>query len=526
MSPRPAWTSRAAHAGLSLLSVISLLTGGLTVTSEAPAAATPIVAVKERACSTHLPAADAVLTQRPVILVHGWISNAAAMEGLADLISKGVQPYFLYCFDYASLTSKWPQDPSIHQQLANEIVALSKAYKRGGGDGMVLAAGHSMGGIAIRYASQDSFDGVKVGDVLAGVVTLGTPHMGSPWGGTGPARALEVAAGKLNGVNIFPPADTDAAACLATLSRRAVAKCGQIPYLPEGVRLTELGTQIFVRRTLFNIGFIKGPSADIALFGDGVVPQDSSTGYIKSGPMTGGSRRIPYRATVGIEVATCRYDTDYILAAKSGAKVGGGGLFAVIGALTGVLANEVVDSKAADRLLQGKASSLLAQLTAYAAFTPCFHTNLTTQPKLAAATIAAFQADINAQKPKQFTSDAKAIADYVQRTYPGRWRGACPDNVASEPSGSAICSIDVGLVRSLGGGYVYYLAKQGAGEPSGAILVTPVPAREGLVYSVIRSILLGDSLTDDEPGWVAEAKANGTLEECPMGSAGAVVCGE
>jgi pimeloyl-ACP methyl ester carboxylesterase len=400
---RPAWASGASRAGFVPLSVLMLLIGGLTMPTALAAAAptTALTAVGEvSACTTSLPAADAALTERPVVLVHGWNSNAAAMEGLAKLISKGTQHYFLYCFDYSHLTPKWPKDPSIHQQLANEIVALSMAYKRGGGDGKVLAVGHSMGGIAIRYASQDTFAGVKVGDILAGVVTLGTPHIGSPWGGAGVARALEVAAAKYNGDRLFPPANSDAAACLATLSRRPES-CGQIPYLPPGVPLTELGTQIFVHRTLFNIGFVKGPSADIALFGDGLVPQDSSTGYIGSGPQIKGSRRIPYRATVTPDVATCTYDTDYLLAAKAGAKVAGSGQWAVAGALAGVLGNEILDSNAADRLLQSKASPFLAQLTAYAATTPCFHTNLTTLPKLADATITALASYSTPAKTKQ-----------------------------------------------------------------------------------------------------------------------------
>jgi hypothetical protein len=75
----------------------------------------------------------------------------------------------------------------------------------------------------------------------------------------------------------------------------------------------------------------------------------------------------------------------------------------VVGALAGVLGNEILDSKAADRLLQSKASPFLAQLTAYAAITPCFHTNLTTLPKLANATITALAtyaaADASQQTP-------------------------------------------------------------------------------------------------------------------------------
>jgi hypothetical protein len=144
-----------------------------------------------------------------------------------------------------------------------------------------------------------------------------------------------------------------------------------------------------------------------------LVPQDSSTGYIGSGPKINGSgpqtkapRRIPYRATVTPDLATCTYDTDYLLAAKTG----GSGLLGVVGALAGVLGNEILDSKAADRLLQSKASPFLAQLTAYAATTPCFHTNLTTLPKLANATITALATYATAASQQTPATDA-----YVRR---------------------------------------------------------------------------------------------------------------
>ena len=262
------------------LLALVLLLGGLVVP--------PAAAAGDKACHTQLPTS---VTQRPVVLVHGWNSSAAAMEGLAAALRAG-QPkggYFFYCFDYASRATHWPKEMEIHQALADAIVSLSRAYRKAGGDGHVLAAGHSMGGIALRYASQDTAQGVRVADVLAGVVTFGTPHTGSPWGDTGIAAKAESLFG--TGQQALPPSGSDAARCLASLARRA-ASCGQVPYLPQGVALTQLGTQITVRRTLFDIGIAK-QSADIQLFGDGIVPQDSSSGYLFSGPSAGGSRKPP-----------------------------------------------------------------------------------------------------------------------------------------------------------------------------------------------------------------------------------------
>ena len=373
------------------------LTAAIVLAAAALAGSTPGAAAgaSGATCSQRVPA---TVARRPVVFVHGWNSSAAGMEGVSAAVNRAAPGvYFTFCFDYANLSARWPSTPGIHQKLADAIVALSAAYKRGGGDGRVLAAGHSMGGIALRFASADSSGGVAVASVLAGVVTLGTPHQGSPWGATGVGRLLEAAVNNLHHGAVLPPADSDAQACLASLDR-VPSHCGVTPYLPQGVPLTELGTQIVVHRSLFNIGFIKGPSTDIPVFGDGLVPQNSSNGYIGSGP---GRGRIPYRSPVDPAVIGCSYSTDYLLAAKGGAQLAsdGGPLLSAIGALTGVLINEKLDSTAQDRILAGKASPALVELTAYAATTPCFHTSLTTQSDVVAAMVAAFAKEAAASAP-------------------------------------------------------------------------------------------------------------------------------
>ncbi len=369
------------------------LTAAATVT--VPAA--PARAATSPACQTTLPSPQQTIEQQPVVLVHGWTANASSMEGLAAALkTAGFDGYF-FCFDYAPRATHWPSDPLIHQKLADALVSISGAFKRGGGDGRVLAAGHSMGGVALRYASRDTSAGVAVSSVLAGVVTFGTPHLGSPWGGTALASKLE---GFLSKDQVaLPPTASDAALCLAPLTRRA-SSCGDIPYLPSGVPLTELGTQITVHRTLFNIGIAK-QEASIPLFGDGIVPQDSSHGYLFSGPSVNGSRKIGYGVTLDSNIATCDYSTDYLKSFGAGAVLGSGEgpVGALVGGLRGVLLNEHLDSAAEDALLSGSSSLALAELSAYAYRTPCFHTNLTTEPHLVKDALAAFQADLAASAP-------------------------------------------------------------------------------------------------------------------------------
>jgi pimeloyl-ACP methyl ester carboxylesterase len=392
--------------------VVGLLLAPLLIAAPAHAAATTH-------CHMTLPTADENIMLRPVVLVHGWNSSASAMEGLAKAIddSSAKPAYYLFCFDYSDRATHWPQGKETHQKLADAIVRLSEAFRRGGGDGRVLAAGHSMGGIAIRYASRDTSHGMAVANVLAGVVTFGTPHIGSPWGGTKLASEFERSAGKDQ--RALPPDVSDAALCLAPLTRRA-ASCGDVPYLPAGVPLTELGAQITVHRTLFDIGIAK-ETADIPLFGDGIVPQESSGGYLFSGPSIKGSRRLPYGVALDSDTVACAYSTDYLKSLAAGGVVGGvraGPIGAVVGGLDGVLTNERLDSAAEDALLQGKASLAMIELTAYAYRTPCFHTNLTTDPQLVKDAVAAFERDAAATTPATSLSVSEVkVPDLGVRRY-------------------------------------------------------------------------------------------------------------
>lgn len=290
----------------------------------------------------------------PVVLVHGWRSSARAMAPTADRLREQLgADYSILRFDYSQAANQWPSGATAGC-LARYIVS---AWKRTGEARKVVVVTHSMGGIAARFAAGQTVSGLPVADALAGLVTLATPHRGSPWGNTGAADFLER---HLPGA--LPAGGDSAAACLAEPARRP-PYCAPPPYLPAGPSVAEIGTQITIKRTLFNLGFIK-KDAEITLWGDGIVPQDSANGYLGSGPDSN-----PPRGRVTIRTIPCQYSTDYLMSQKFGSKVGG-----VIGAEVATLANVLLDDGALDDLDKRRASLRLAELSVYASLTPCFHT--------------------------------------------------------------------------------------------------------------------------------------------------------
>jgi pimeloyl-ACP methyl ester carboxylesterase len=212
----------------------------------APASGTPVT------CAGASDPIPATIVTRLVVLVHGWRADASTMLPLArDLTSRlGSRSVIVLRFDYGDRNTAWAGDPAVHSCLATYLAKAAMAYRQGGGDGKVIAIGHSMGGLAIRFAAARSVGGTPVVSSLAGVINIGTPYQGSPWGGTAVARQLESVTVRSAGTtDVLPPADSRAVACLAPVGRRP-PNCGTAPYLPQGVPLTQIGAQIVIHRTL------------------------------------------------------------------------------------------------------------------------------------------------------------------------------------------------------------------------------------------------------------------------------------
>lgn len=295
----------------------------------------------------------------PVVLVHGWTSSSEGMRRTAEELSTRLgEEYTLLQFDYRNRSTEWP-DGETADCLARFVVA---AWTAAGKHEKVVVVGHSMGGIAARFAAVKAVDGVSVASVLAGVVTLGTPHQGSPWGGTDVAALLEqIRPGTV------PTHGSSAATCLAPIDRRS-RNCAGPPYLPANVRITQIATQISVKRTLFNLGFVK-QEAEIMLWGDGIVTQDSAAGYLGSPPGPRPQTRIE------LETVSCQYSSDYLMSARFGAKLGsrGGPVGAIIGAEIATLGHVMADAAALDALERRRPTPAIVELSTYAALTPCFH---------------------------------------------------------------------------------------------------------------------------------------------------------
>src|SRR5262249_29855034 len=156
-------------------------------------------------------------------------------------------------------SGRWAAIPAIASCLAAYVNAVSAAYKSAGGDGKVLAMGHSMGGLAIRFSASGQYAAQPDGASLGGVVTLDTPHLGSPWGDT-PQAQLGQDAVQLKLGNwfegMFPvPAGGDGQVCLATHSGSAGMPpgCATPAWLPASVPVAEIAGDITVQRDV--LGF-------------------------------------------------------------------------------------------------------------------------------------------------------------------------------------------------------------------------------------------------------------------------------
>jgi hypothetical protein len=141
-------------------------------------------------------------TKDPVLLVHGWNSDvstwgaATRPGGPFDLKSTSMSvSTFVYggssVVDKA-LSLQWVTKTGIGRQLALTIKCLAAKSAAAGGTGKVLLVAHSMGGLAIRCATDERPGGCNSGggdpvpppvlgvaDDIGLVVTFGTPNTGS-----------------------------------------------------------------------------------------------------------------------------------------------------------------------------------------------------------------------------------------------------------------------------------------------------------------------------------------------------------
>lgn len=307
---------------------------------------------------------------RPVVIVHGWVSSAADMaEAKTALKAQLGDSFSVVAFDYSWANRVWGASEKTSQCLANFLTATSKVNSDAGGDGRVLAVSHSMGGIALRAAAA-KLTGDNEG-VLAGIVTIGTPHQGSPWGGTMFSDVFEKLKATWALENPFglPDGDSSAALCLGWPRS---GSCEKVPYLPPNTQIGTIGAQITIEKKLFNIPFVESPTATFPIFGDAIVPITSANGYVNSADGE-------YRSGgfVGEETLQCPPESSSYLTWTA--------LRAPRTALVAAIINESVDTRALDMLIAGKADLSQVGWIGMAAGSKCFHGNLMTNAQAVSA---------------------------------------------------------------------------------------------------------------------------------------------
>lgn len=109
----------------------------------------------------------------PMVFVHGFMGDPSSFEYLDSTLSAR-DDIVTTRFDYSFSNREWVTHPNISENLAELVSCLAARSRERGGPGKVIFVTHSMGGLAARAVS------ATVGDQLALVVTIGTPHLGTP----------------------------------------------------------------------------------------------------------------------------------------------------------------------------------------------------------------------------------------------------------------------------------------------------------------------------------------------------------
>lgn len=406
------------RAGTILLVVVTAVAA---VVSGAQSAQAADLGCSDRDRSQHTTGVGSIdASLRPLVLVHGWTGTSDAMGPVEAALEDRLPNTFAFrYFDYRNANTDWAAHNRVASCLANYLHEVSDAHKDAGGDGRVHVVAHSMGGLAVRFATDSDYTDRPVpASMLAGVTTIATPHLGSPWGNSIPA-SIKQWWDELNNSELMAYSRSDAVHCLALhdRNRRLPSDCATPPYLPNGVRVDQVSGDNAVRRTVFGITLY-----DIDLRSDGIVGADSATGYLLgSGPPGSASPRAKVSDTeVGCTVTS---DQTIELLRSFKGKLPAGIIEAELKAI-GLFGH---DSAVLDEINSGRMGVNLAVMLLVAALTyDCAHSSLLDNTDAMNAVAAALekQAEQTATvDATRFWSDSEG-GGYFFTTQDGQWRCA------------------------------------------------------------------------------------------------------
>lgn len=180
------------------------------------------VPVEAATCSARF--AGDLNDKRVVLVAHGWIGSELGdtRKTLDDQLDDS---WAVGTFSYPESNALWPAKSGAADCLRQ---AINGAHtKTGSDDANVYLVTHSLGGILARFAINLLAD-PDVADSVAGLVTLDTPHKGSPLGATMASRFLQ---GK----------EGDGSRCLALHHPGSLPTgCDYPPYLPPEIPVTQV----------------------------------------------------------------------------------------------------------------------------------------------------------------------------------------------------------------------------------------------------------------------------------------------
>ncbi|HET8883844.1 MAG TPA: hypothetical protein VFM68_00030 [Candidatus Saccharimonadales bacterium] len=204
-------------------------------------------------------------------MVHGFNSNPTIWDRMRQELSS-LKNISTSTFDYENVHSEWVTNEAIGPELAMQIDCLAQASLQNGGQGKVIVVAHSMGGLATRYATNQTIDGRKVADEVGLVITLGTPHLGSLWGNTGTAIGTSVCQGVVGNLTFNPLLGLlmSKDMCLSNLAMKGLSKSSrelrELPSFPADIPVRAIAgnTRVYVQ-LLFTEIVKTGTSSDLVV---------------------------------------------------------------------------------------------------------------------------------------------------------------------------------------------------------------------------------------------------------------------